>query len=170
LDLAASTVSGTLGITTAGAITDSGNLIVTGATTLTAGSDNDITLNNANNFSSAGVTSGNNVLLNDTNALDLAASTVSGTLGVTTAGAITDSGVLTVTGATTLAVGGGNNITLDNANNFSSVGITSGNNVLLNDINALDLAASTVSGTLGVTTAGSITNSGALNIAPITLH
>ena len=34
-------------------------------------------------------------------------------------------------------------------NDFGTVGITSGNNVALTDANALDLAASTVSGTLG---------------------
>ncbi len=63
------------------------------------GAANNITLNNAaNNFSTVGITSGNNVALTDANALDLAASTVSGTLGVTTNGALTQSGALTVTG------------------------------------------------------------------------
>ena len=151
LILGASTVSGTLGVTTAGALTQSGPLTVTGVTTLAAGAANNITLNNAaNNFSTVGITSGNNVALTDVNALILGASTVSGTLGVTTAGALTQSGPLTVTGTTTLAAGAANNITLNNAaNNFSTVGITTGNNVLLTDANALILGASTVSGTLG---------------------
>ena len=82
----------------------------------------------------SGITSGNNVALTDINALDLAASTISGTLGVTTNGALTQSGPLTVAGTTTLAAGAANNITLNNAaNNFSTVGITSGNNVALTD-------------------------------------
>ncbi len=94
----------------------------------------------------------------------LGASTVSGTLGVTTAGALTQSGALTVTGVTTLAAGAANNITLNNAaNNFSTVGITSGNNVSLTDATALNLGASTVSGTLGVTTTGALTQSGAVD-------
>ena len=126
----------------------------------TAGAANNITLNNAaNNFSTVGITSGNNVVLNDINALDLAASTISGTLAVTTNGALTESGPLTVAGTTTLAAGAANNITLNNAaNDFSTVGIISGNNVVLNDANALDLAASTISGDLTVTTGGALTS------------
>ena len=120
----------------------------------------------ANNFSTVGITSGNNVLLTDANALDLAASTISGTLGVTTNGALTQSGALNVAGVTTLNAGAANNITLNNAgNNFSTVGITSGNNVALTDSNALDLAASTVSGNLTVTAGGVLSQSGPLTVA-----
>ena len=108
-----SNVSGTLNITTAGAITDSGNIVVAGITTLAAGSGNDITLDSAgNNFSMLGVTSGHNVTLADVNALDLGTSTVSGTLNVTTNGALTQSGALNVTGTTTLSAGTANDITL----------------------------------------------------------
>ncbi len=131
----------------AGSINLTGTMTSSGTTTLAAGAANNITLNNAaNNFGTVAITSGNNVLLTDANALILGASTVSGTLGVTTNGALTQSGALTVTGTTTLAAGAANNITLNNAaNNFSTVGITSGNNVLLTDANALILGASTVS-------------------------
>jgi hypothetical protein len=158
-----------LNVTTGGAITDSGNLVVTGTTTLAAGAGNDITLDNANNFSTVSITSGRNVTLNDTNALILGASTVSGTLAVTTAGAITQSGALNVTGTATLAAGSGNDITLNNpTNDFSTVGITSGRNITLVDTNALDLGASTVSGNLALTTGGAVAQSGALNVAGIT--
>ena len=127
LDLGAATISGNLNVTAAGAITDSGNLNVTGTTTLAAGAGNDITLDSVgNNFSTVAITSGRNVTLVDADALNLGASTVSGTLNVTAGGAITDSGNLAVTGTTTLAAGAGNDITLDNANNFSTVSITSG--------------------------------------------
>ncbi|MBI4970525.1 MAG: hypothetical protein HZC17_01610, partial [Candidatus Omnitrophica bacterium] len=163
LDLGGSTVSGTLLVTTGGAITDSGAVVVTGTATFAAGATNDITLDTAtNNFSTVVITSGKNVTLVDTNALDLGASTVSGTLGVTANGAITDSGVLLVTGTATFAAGCANNIVLDSANDFSTVVITSGNNVTINDINALDLGACSVCGDLGVTTAGVITDSGAV--------
>ena len=47
LDLGTSNVSGNLNVTTAGAITDSGNIVVAGITTLAAGSGNDITLDSA---------------------------------------------------------------------------------------------------------------------------
>ena len=170
LDLGTSTVSGTLNVTTGGALTQSGAVTVAGTTTVAAGAANNITLNNAaNDFSTVGITSGNNISLADANALDLGTSTISGNLNVTTAGAITDSGNLNVTGTTTLAAGTGNDITLDSAgNNFSTVAITSGRNVTLVDSNALDLGASTVSGTLNVTTNGAITQSGALNVAATT--
>ena len=114
--------------------------------------------------------SGNTVVLNDVNALDLGASTISGGLTVTTNGAITDSGPLSVAGPTTLTAGAANNITLDNANDFSTVSVVSGNNVVLNDVNALDLGASTISGGLTVTTNGALTDSGPLTVAgPTTL-
>ena len=151
-----------LGVTTAGAITQSGTLNVTGATTLAAGAGNNITLNNAsNNFSTVGITNGNDVTLVDVNALDLGTSTVSGTLGVTTGGALTQRGPLAVTGTTTLAGAQGNDITLASpGNSFSTVAITSSRNVAITDANALDLGTSTISGTLNVTTGGAITDSG----------
>ena len=165
LSLTTSNITGTLNVTTNGAITNSGALIVGGAATLTAGSSNNITLNDAgNDFASVGITSGKNVVINDINALVLDASTVSGTLNVTTNGAITDNGALLVTGAATFAAGSANDITLNNANDFSSVGITSGNNVLINDINALTLNNSNISGTLDVTTAGDIFGAGVLAV------
>ena len=104
-------------------------------TTLSAGAANNITLNNAsNNFSTVAVNSGNNVTLADANALNLGTSTVSGTLNVTTNGALTQSGALTVAGTTTLVAGSGNDITLTNASNdFSTVAVTSGRNVALTD-------------------------------------
>ena len=78
LDFGTSTISGNLNVTTAGTITDSGNLNVTGTTTLAAGAGNDITLDSAaNNFSTVAITSGRNVTLVDSNALDLGASTIS---------------------------------------------------------------------------------------------
>jgi trimeric autotransporter adhesin len=170
LDLGASTISGTLSVTTAGALTDSGNLSVTGTTTLAAGAGNDVILDSAgNNFSTVAITSGRNVTLVDSNALDLGTSTVAGTLNVTTGGALTQSGAVTVPGTTTVAAGAANNITLNNgANDFSTVGITSGNNISLADANALDLGTSTISGNLNVATAGVITDSGNLNVTGTT--
>ncbi|HLA36054.1 MAG TPA: filamentous hemagglutinin N-terminal domain-containing protein, partial [Rhodocyclaceae bacterium] len=102
IDLGASTVTGNLVVTAAGAVTDSGVLSVSGTTSLTAGTANNITLDSANNFIGAvGVVSANNVVLNDSNDIVLGASTVSGAYGVTAAGDITETGVLAVTGAST---------------------------------------------------------------------
>ncbi len=162
------TAGGSLNVTAGGAITDSGNLIVTGSTTLAAGA-NDIALDNANDFIGAvSIANGNNVTLNDINALVLGPSTVSGALNVTTNGALTQSGALTVAGITTLAAGA-NDITLTNgSNNFSTVGITNGNNVSLTDANALVLGVSTVSGNLALTTGGTLTQTGALAVTGTT--
>lgn len=167
--LDASTIGGTFGVTANGAITQSGAVVVSGVTTLAAGAANDITLNNAtNNFSTVVTTNGNNLTLTDMNALILGASTISGDLSVTTGGAFTQSAALTVAGVSTFAAGS-NNITLNNAgNNFNSVGITNANNVLLTDTNSLILNASTIAGTLGVTTNGALTQSGSLAIAGVT--
>ena len=169
VDVAGVRTTSTFDLTTAGPITSSGPLVVGGTTTLTAGAANNITLNNANDFSTVSVVSGNTVVLNDINALDLGTSTISGGLTVTTNGAITDSGPLTVTGPTTFTAGAANNITLDNANDFSTVSIMSGNNVVLNDVNALDLGASTISGGLTVTTNGALTDSGNLTVTGPTI-
>ncbi|MEQ9543690.1 MAG: hypothetical protein RIU46_43475, partial [Deltaproteobacteria bacterium] len=101
---------------------NSGKLTVTGGTTTLEANGNDITLNNnANNFSTV-VANGKDVTLNDSNGIILGASTITGTLGVTAGGNITNSGKLTVTGGTTTLEANGNDITLNNnANNFSTV-------------------------------------------------
>lgn len=146
LVLGASTVGGALDVTTNGAITQNGALNVSGPTTLTAGQDNNITLTHSGNqFSSVGVLSGRNVALRDANALDLALSTIAGTLAVTTAGAITQSGALEVAEKTTLTAGATNNITLnDSANNFSEISIVSGYTVSIENAPSLVLGSSKV--------------------------
>ncbi|MHB8157349.1 MAG: beta strand repeat-containing protein, partial [Desulfocucumaceae bacterium] len=171
LILGASTVAGDLSVTTAGKITQNGALNVTGTTTLAAGATSNITLTNSNNnFNTIAVTSGNNVNLRDIDDLILGPSAVSGNLRVTTNRAITQSGILNVaTGTTTLAAGALNDITLGSANNFRTIAITNGHNVTLNDINALVLGASTVSGDLNITTAnGTITDNGKLTVTGAT--
>jgi len=85
-----------------------GAVAVSGTTTINVGTGNDFTLSNAgNNFSGAVlVTSAKNVTLRDTNTLDMGASTISGNLSLT-AGVITDSGAIVVTGTTTLSASTG---------------------------------------------------------------
>jgi filamentous hemagglutinin family protein len=167
-----SQIFGNLGVTTtSGGIDDSGSgsLLVLGTANLTAGSANDVRLDNPNNnFSTVSVTSGKDVTLQDFNGIDLGPSTVSGNLDVTAGGPITESGILTVNGigaTATFAAGSGNDINLGNQNNdFSTVIITSGNNVALKDQNGIDLGTSTVSANLAVTAGGDITESGPLSV------
>jgi filamentous hemagglutinin family protein len=154
LALAASTVSGNLTLQTGGAITQSGDLAVTGTTSITAGA-NDATLDRAgNNFGGAvSVISGNNVSLRDTNALALGASTVSGNLTLQTGGALTQSGDLAVTGTTSITAGA-NDATLNRAgNNFTgAVSMASAKNIALNDSNAMSLGAINATGTVDIAT------------------
>ena len=137
LDLGTSTINGALDVMADGAITNSGQLEISGITTLAAGTANNITLDNSeNNLSTIAITSGNNVTLQDKNAIDLGTSDIEGTLNVTANGEITNSGPLEVSGITTLAAGVANNITLNNADNdLSTIAISSGNNVTLQDKN-----------------------------------
>ena len=88
------------------------------------------------------IVSGKDVTLNDVNALTLGVSTVSGNLTVTANGLVSDSGNVTVARTTSLAAGVGNNITLDNGDDFiGAVSIVSGESVNLTDVNALTLGA-----------------------------
>ncbi len=190
LSFGSTMVGGALSVTSSGAITQTGALIVVGTTTLAAGAGNNITLNNAANaFTGAvGITSGNNVILVDNIATALAASTVSGTLTVTSNGAITQTGALVVTGASsfnaganaitlnnggnnftgavTLTNSGANNVTLSNGAHALTIG--SGTNVgsdLTLTSGALSFGTTTVGGNLSATTTGAITQTGALTVA-----
>ncbi|WP_457447784.1 two-partner secretion domain-containing protein [Roseateles sp. P5_E4] len=216
IDLGSGTVAGTLSATTTGSgtITQSGALVVTGSSSLANGSGN-ITLTSGNNLQGAvsvtttGTTqlsnaSGNALTLgplstraltvSTSNAnLGLGSGTVTGNLSATTTGtgAITQGGVLTVTGTTALSNGSGN-ITLTSANNLQgAVGITStgttqiangnGNALVLGTLNThaltvstsnanLSLGSGAVTGNLSATTtgAGAITQGGALTISGTT--
>ncbi|MCX5847291.1 MAG: hypothetical protein NTW12_13195, partial [Deltaproteobacteria bacterium] len=163
INLGNSTVSGSLGVTAGGNITQTGALAVTGASTFDAGATHDITLANAGNSLSSVWITGKNVSLTNTGALSLNASTVFGALGVTAGGIITQTGPLMVTGAATFAAGSTNNIILADSNGFSSVGITSGKDVILSNAAALALSASTVSNSLTVAADGDLTLNGLIN-------
>jgi len=174
-------IDGNLNVTANGAITDSGALRVGGTTTLAAGSGNDITLDNANDFVGAvDIVSARNVTLNDINGLTVGGtlagdlSTVSGgatafntlnvggLLTVVANGTISDNGNVTVVGATTLNAGIGD-ITLNNADDFGgAVSIVNANNVTLVDVNSLTVGGN-VAGSLS-TTANGATALNALNV------
>jgi hypothetical protein len=116
---------------------------------------------------------GKDVTLVNNRVTDLGISTVTGNLSVTSGGAITDSGALTVGGTSRFTTTAGNaSITLDTATNALTGAIAfapngTGNVTLVNNT-ATDLAASTIGGNLSVTSAGNITDSGALYVAGTT--
>ncbi len=169
LDLGATTTALTsLTVQANGNITQSGALSVTGASSFNAGAF-DVTLALANTFGSVGVTGRNASLTTgagDADGVVLNASTLSGNLTVTTGGvagmSITQAGVLSVAGTTTLTAGAGDITLSTSANFFNSVTVVSGFTVGLSDANAIDLGASTVGNTLTVFSNGNITDSGAL--------
>ncbi|MBW8036295.1 MAG: hypothetical protein FVQ79_11860, partial [Planctomycetes bacterium] len=145
-------VTGTLAATaTAGGITDSGNLSVTGDATFTDTATAGITLGTLQADSNVILTAAGNTLITNDTVLNLEG-TVTGTLGATaTTGGITDSGAITVTGTTTLAAGA-NTITLDSdTNDFQgalSVSNTGANAVLIHDANSLAIGTVNVGNNL----------------------
>ncbi len=150
-----------------GAVTQSGAAVVTGATTITAGSGA-VTLTNANNdFANIGVTGGavsitdlNAVALNAINATALTVNTSTGN------GNVTQNAAAVVTGATAVNAGTGT-VTLSNAgNDFGSVGAT-GSTVSVTDINALALDAINTT-TLTLNAGGAITQNAAAVVGGVT--
>jgi len=108
-----------------------------------------------------------NLFLSNNRALDVGTSKITGNLSLTSTGAISDFGTLTVNGTTTLNAGS-NDITLDDTNStFGTLALT-GRNVSVNSNAATDLGNSTISGNLSLTAAGNITNSGSLNVTGVT--
>lgn len=123
--------------------------------------------NAANNFGNLAVTA-LSANVRDADAIVLGASDVANAYSLQTAGNITQTAGITVGGISTLNAGATGDITLSNAtNDFSSVAITSAQNVSLVDSNALTIdtsaltsvTARTLSGDLSL--GGNITASGA---------
>jgi hypothetical protein len=160
LDLGTVSVS-SLNVTAAGAVTDSGVLTVSGASQFTAAGQS-VMLDSANDFGGAVSVTANSLTLNDVNTLDLGTVNAT-TLSVTAAGAVTDSGVLTVSGASQFTAAS-QSITLDSANDFGGAVSVTANSLTLNDVNTLDLGTVNVS-SLNVTAAGAVTDSGVLTVS-----
>lgn len=158
---------GNLSVTSAGAITDTGLISVQagGTTTLSAGLGlAAVTLDTTTNDFTGTVTfNGTNVTLVDANAIDLDTSAPVTTLTVRATGAITQTGDLDVTGATSFNAGTANDITLNDAGNTFGTLTLVGNNVSLTDSTAVELAASTIVGTFDLVAGGAVTQTGSIN-------
>ncbi|MFC1749717.1 beta strand repeat-containing protein, partial [Pseudomonadota bacterium] len=179
IELPTLNLTGALAVTAGGAITQATatTLTVAGDTTLDA-LGNNITLDKSgNDLNTVAVANGNAITLVDIDDIVLGAigsGSAVGSLSVTSSGAITQSGILNVTNATVLAAGAGNNITLNtSANTFGgAVSITTGNDVLLQDADAIELGAigsTSAVNSLGVTSSGAITQSGILDVTNATV-
>jgi filamentous hemagglutinin family protein len=180
LAFGATNLSGTLTATAIGPIGSvpaTGSVVVAGATTLTSNNggfgvaDPNITLTNAANHFGGGLTltvnsdganlNGGYATIVDSGALNIVAANVTSNLTLQTGGALTQTGAIIVPVQTTLGAGAANDITLNNAGNqFRTVQVVSGNNVTLNDVNAIEFgnekqsAPSVISGNLIVTANG----------------
>ena len=154
--LGSSYLTGALAVTAAGNITQSGSIDVDGATSLTASAD--ITLDNSGNDFLSLALDAVNAVIEDSNSLMLAASTLIGNLDISSGGDLTQSDAIDVDGATTLTANG--DIRLENAaNDFDSLTV-SATNLSVRDINALSISALNVND-LGVITGGELTQTGA---------
>ncbi|HRK61876.1 MAG TPA: hypothetical protein PLY88_04930 [Candidatus Omnitrophota bacterium] len=155
LTLNALTTSGLVGLIsqTAGALT---------AVDLVVNADDSATLNQAaNNVTTLAATTGGDVTYQDATDLDLKASTIGGNLSVTTAGDLTDSGDLSVTG-TTILDAGTDDVVLNNNNNFGgAVSVINADNVTLNDTG--DLSVDNINATTAIVlnAGGAITDANA---------
>lgn len=172
--LGTSTIGGTLAVNAGGTITDSGNLSITGTTTLNTSAAAVVTLDNNNNFGGAVTANGaiTNLTLNDTGAIRFASVDINGNLVVTAAGQIDQTGAILVDGTSSLTAGNANDITLNNtSNNFgNTVTVVSGNNVTLVDTDAISLGNIAAAGTIDIRTytdnaASTITVAGAIGTA-----
>ncbi|HEY2085367.1 MAG TPA: filamentous hemagglutinin N-terminal domain-containing protein, partial [Mycobacterium sp.] len=142
-----------------------GAITTTGADT--AGTS--VSLSTSSGAVTTGSTTANYFTVGATGAVSLGASAVGVDLSVSTSGAISDTGPITVGRQTTLTAGSANNITLTNANDdFSSMYIVSANNATLVDKNGINFGAycgcggynSHVYGSLTLTAGGDITQTG----------
>ena len=170
LDLAASTVNGNLIATaTTGDVTQSGALIVAGTTDISS-IGGDIVLDTATNSFAGSVTvvldPSNNFTIVDVSALQLQDGLNVNELSVTAAN---------ITQGTAIDVGGASSFVSDGDINLSSVGNDfvgnvdfAGANVNLQDVNAINFAASSASGAFDLTAGGDVTQSGGLNVAGAT--
>ena len=136
-----STATGNLALSSPLGINQTGgSVLVSGNSTLTSPGSNIIMNSATNNFTGTVAATGASITLRDTNAIKLGPITASGTLGITAGGIISQSDILTVTGATTLSapiVGGDISLGLANALNG---GVTfTGAAVVLNDAGSLNL-------------------------------
>jgi len=161
LTLVTSTVAGTLSLDADGPVNQSGKLLVSGATTISAQDSGattnfNITLATAGNSFGSLTLTGSSIQINEAGPTDLAATTATGALTVTSSGAITDSGTITVSGVTSLTSNGNSIIFDDGTSTFASTINAKGTNISIadHDTSGTALGAITATGSFTVTSDG----------------
>ena len=99
----------------------------------------------------------------DLNTVDGVTAVTAATFNLNSGGAVTDSAASTISGTITIDAGSGNNVTLNDANSFGTLIITSSNDVTLAGSNALTLGAISTTGLLDVTAGGVLTLGGGIS-------
>jgi hypothetical protein len=172
MELAASEATGALSLEASGAITQSGAIDADSTATFTSGA-NAITLSHGSNDFTGAVSlsnsGSNDVALTDANALDLGTVGVGQNLTITTSGAISDSGVVTVAGTTTFDNSGGSSaaILLDSESTYTgNVSFTTdaGSDVTITDNSAFAIQSGLHVNNLSITSTGSVTDLGDIDI------
>jgi len=174
LILASTTIGGNLTASSAGAISDSGALTVTGKSLLTTTAGNAaINLTQASSYTGSVSLNtngtGNATLTGVTSGLSMGNSTVGGNLVVSSAGAVSGTGAVKVTGTSSYTTTAGNAaINLTGASSYTGA-VTlapngSGNATLIGITSPLTLASTTIGGNLTTSSAGVISDNGALTV------
>ncbi len=152
LNVAGANVGGTLSLSTGGALGQSG-AIHAAALDATAASGAIALTDAGNSFANASLTTSGsgNASLYDASSLTITSANVGGTLALSGAAAISQSGAIHATNLTVASTGGA--ITLNaagNAFNTASVSTTGSNNVVLYDSSSLTLTSANIGGSLTV--------------------
>ncbi len=162
-NLFTSTMTGDFTLTSAGAVTDSGDLHISGTTTIDAG-NHAITLDsNGSHFDGTVSSIGTNVTLKNGTATDLGTTIATGNLRVTSGGDVTQSGTVRVTGRATF-IATEQNITLEDSDNkFGAISLF-GQEITVRELDSTNLYTSTATGSFTLQSGGSITDSGPLTV------
>jgi len=157
-DLAAtvSTAKGNLTLNTVGPVTQTANLLVSGRATVTA-TGVDITLTSTTNRFGSISFDGAVVQLREADATDLFTSTATGNFTLNSGGAVTDSGILDITGTTTINAAAGKSITFDEQSSFAQTIALTGKDASLVNTSASNLGNTTLTGNYTLQSFGDVT-------------
>ena len=169
LNLGASIVDGALSLTVGNAINGSGTIKVGGVTTLSAGTNSAITLNDSNNKFTSGVqiVRGGNTYLKSGSSLNLLGATITGNLtAVVDSGNLSQTGKLSVTGDSTLEATTGSIALADDTNSLGSkIKLNSSGAAELVNSGAVTLVSGSSVGGLTLTSGGNIGQTGAISVS-----
>ena len=166
-DLGNINVAGVFSLITTGNVTDSGNVMVGGSTSINA-DKSQIVLDKASQYGSSLSITGNNVTITDNIPLVFGETTVYGTLTVITNGDVSFMDGLSVSSVTSITAGSANNVMIDSAN-LTTLKIGRANHVTVVEVGDLDLGDSQIAGNLTVAVEGPLTDSGKLVVDGTTL-